>query len=230
MAVMSDSASSQSESGGAGSGIDVTGPSTGRHTGARPPLPNPRRVGTVGMLLFLAALFMLFAATMLFYVVLRLQLLNPERGPSPELGTLRLPALLWLSTFVIVVSSATLHYAGLSVALERQRAFRNGMLATCGLGYLFVLVQIPALVQLVQAQAAGFADENIRLYYLICFMVIVHGLHVIGGIVPLTVITIQAFRGRYDHEHHHPVTHLAMYWHFLDVVWVVMFSVLQLLG
>ena len=195
----------------------------------RPPLPNPRRVGTFGMMLFLASLTMLFAASMIGYVVIRLQLLSPDRGPTPPLHTITLPPFLWLSTFVIVVSSAVLHYAGICVARERQQNFRRAMAVTAVLGFLFLIVQMPSLYELVQSQRAV-AQANFRLYALIVGLVILHGLHVIGGLIPLGVLTANAFRGRYDHEHHHPVALFAMYWHFLDVVWIVMFSVLQFLG
>ena len=192
-------------------------------------LPNPRRIGTFGMMLFLASLTMLFAASMVGYVVIRLQLMNPDAGPNPPLGQIDLPATLWLSTFVILLSSAALHFAGHCIALERQKNFRRAMGVTAALGGLFLIVQAPALFDLVRSQQ-GVAQENIRLYALIVSLVILHGLHVIGGLVPLAVITVKAFKGKYDHEHYHPVVHFAMYWHFLDVVWIVMFSVLQLLG
>jgi cytochrome c oxidase subunit 3 len=197
--------------------------------GSRPPLPNPRRIGTFGMMLFLASLTMLFAASMLGYAAIRLQWLNPDRGPNPPLGSIQLPLILWFSTFVIVLSSAALHYAGHCVALERQRQFRRAMAVTAALAGLFLIVQGPALVELVRSQQ-GIAQDDVRLYALIVCLVILHALHVIGGLIPLGLITVNAFKGKYDHEHHHPVVHFAMYWHFLDVVWIVMFSVLQFLG
>jgi len=198
-------------------------------TGSRPPLPNPRRVGTFGMLLFLASLTMLFLASMVGYAAIRLQWLNPDQGPTPPLGEIQLPVGLWFSTLVILISSATLHYAGHCVALERQRPFRRAMVATAALAVVFLIVQIPALIALVESQR-DVAQADIRLYALIVALVILHALHVIGGVVPLAVITVKAFRGKYDHEHYHPVVHFAMYWHFLDVVWILMFSLFQFLG
>ncbi|MFH0982206.1 MAG: cytochrome c oxidase subunit 3 [Planctomycetota bacterium] len=55
-----------------------------------------------------------------------------------------------------------------------------------------------------------------------------HGAHVIGGLVPLTVVTTKAFRGRYTRDYYPGVKYVAMYWHFLDVVWLVMFVVIFL--
>lgn len=196
---------------------------------SRPPLPSARRIGTFGMMLFLASLTMLFVASILGYIAVRLQWLNADRGPTPPLGEIHLPPVLWLSTLVILLSSVALHYAGHCVALERQTQFRRAMGFTAALGTVFLIVQAPALFALVQSQQ-DVAQVNIRLYALIVSLVILHGLHVIGGLVPLFVITAKAYKGKYDHEHHHPVVHFAMYWHFLDVVWIVMFSVLQFLG
>ena len=89
----------------------------------------------------------------------------------------------------------------------------------------FLLVQTPSLMALL-AQHHALQDEGIYLYGLVFFLILVHGLHVMGGILPLVNITVKAHRGRYDHEHHGPVKYIAMYWHFLDGVWVTMFAVL----
>ena len=197
---------------------------------ARPPLPNPRRTGTFGMMLFLASLTMLFGATILGYVIIRLQQTNPDSPHHLPLGSIEISPLLWLSTFIIILSSLMLHYAGTSVALERQRVFRNAMLATTVGGFVFLLVQVPAMWMLAETQKELAATSDSRLYWLVISLIVVHGLHVVGGLVPLAVITRKAFRGAYDHERYHPVVHMAMYWHFLDAIWIVMFVVLMLMG
>lgn len=194
-----------------------------------PPLPSAKRVGTFGMFLFLVSLTMLFAATMLGYVIIRMQWMNADAGPNPPLGQIKLPSILWLSTFVILVSSAFLHYAGMCISLERQGPFRKAMAVTTVLALGFLIIQVPALYMLLDGQSPV-RQANPFLYNLIVFMVIVHGLHVVGGIIPLVRITRRAFDGAYDHEKYYPVVHMAMYWHFLDAVWVVMFSVMMFIG
>lgn len=201
----------------------------------RPPLPNPKRIGTFGMILILFSLGMLFAASVIGYVVIRLRLADPPIDPATgdpirpplQLGAIDVPLILWLSTALMVISSVTLHWAGISVSLERQRSFRRGMVLTLGLGVLFLAVQIPALVDLIRSQAM---TETVRLYNLALMLIVLHGLHVIGGLIPLGFLTRNAFTGKYDHEHNHPVTLFAMYWHFLLIVWVLMFSAMQYLG
>jgi cytochrome c oxidase subunit 3 len=51
----------------------------------------------------------------------------------------------------------------------------------------------------------------------------VHALHVLGGLIGLGVTTAHAFQGRYDHENYVGVKSAAMYWHFLDGVWIIMY-------
>ncbi|NBC11356.1 MAG: hypothetical protein GVY24_06410 [Planctomycetes bacterium] len=190
----------------------------------RPPLPTARRLGTFGIVLFLISLSMLFLFSLIGYVVYRLHLADAGSVKHLPLGELDLPLYLWLSTLIIVVSSAILHYAGISVAHERQGAFRKAIAATAALAVLFLIVQVPALADLyTSVELAG--GEGSPLPRLVMMLIILHAIHVVGGIVPLGVIAAKARRGAYDHEHHHPITHFALYWHFLGVVWIVMFSV-----
>lgn len=66
-------------------------------------------------------------------------------------------------------------------------------------------------------------QQRLALYGLVFFLVLIHALHVFGGIIALARTWQQARRGVYDHEHYQPVRHVALYWHFLDAVWLAMF-------
>ena len=197
----------------------------------------PPKAGVFGMWLFLAALGMLFAASMLGYVLIRVQqtreLFNPVTKitlpPSaPPLGTLHLPFGLWFSTLVILASSVTMHLALQNVRRERQPKFRNWLVATLVLSGLFLLVQTPSLAALLLEHNR--ADTTHTLLGFVFFLVIIHALHLVGGILPLAVVTRNAHLGHYDHESHGSVKYVTMYWHFLDAVWIVMFAVLLLTG
>ena len=63
------------------------------------------------------------------------------------------------------------------------------------------------------------------LFYLLTGL---HALHVVGGLVPLAVTTARAWQGKYTAVAHAGVEHVALYWHFLDVIWLVLFGVLVL--
>ena len=120
-----------------------------------------------------------------------------------------------------------MHRAVQNVRAERQTRFRTALALTLLLSVAFLLLQAPGMAALLNDH---FANTTTALYGLVFMLVIVHAAHVIGGLIPLGVITAKANQGRYDHEHHAPVKHIAMYWHFLDAVWIVMFFVLMVMG
>ncbi|MFN3165712.1 MAG: heme-copper oxidase subunit III [Phycisphaeraceae bacterium] len=196
----------------------------------------PPGTHALGMWLFLAALAVLFVAGMLAYVIIRITSTfdRPAGGvagevvppTAPPLHSIDMPLILWLSTGAILISSYTIHRALDNVVHERQDRFRQALLATLLLAVPFFLAQGAGLATLLgRASEAGAALQNA-----IVFLIIVHALHVIGGLIPLAVILKRANRGRYDHEYHTPVKQLAMYWHFLDAVWLVMFATFLILG
>jgi len=184
----------------------------------------PRGTGTLGMTLFLISLGILFAASMVGYLIIRL---TSDAGPPR--GTLRLPLGLWISTAIILASSVTIHHALRNVRLDRQRAFRLAMLVTVLLGFAFLFVQGPNLYRLLQVHVSV-RLQNIHLYGLVLLLIALHAAHVIGGLIALTLATGKAFKGRYDAASYEGVKYCVMYWHFLDVVWVVMFAGMSLAG
>lgn len=187
------------------------------------------------MWLFLAALAVLFVAGMLAYVIVRIMgtfervhpITNEVIAPTaPPLHTMNIPTVLWLSTAAILISSYSIHRALENVVHERQDRFRQALITTLLLAVPFFLAQGAGLATMLGQAAEG----GTALQYAVFFLIIVHALHVVGGLVPLIVITRSAHKGRYDHEYHSPVKSLAMYWHFLDVVWLVMFATFLVLG
>jgi cytochrome c oxidase subunit 3 len=184
----------------------------------------PAGARTVGMWLFLAALTMLFAGTLLAYLIVR------TRSPaSPPLHAIRLPRELWLSTFFILLSSVTVQAAVNAVRRERQAELRRHLTVTCIFAALFLVFQTPAMIKML-LEHHRLHPQGVQLFGLIFFMVLIHALHVIGGVVALAITTYKAHRGAYDHEHYGGVRYTAMYWHFLDVVWIVMYGILLVLG
>lgn len=195
----------------------------------------PPGTHALGMCLFLASLIVLFIAGMLAYIIIRItgtfEHTHPLTGDiipatAPPLGTFSMPAVLWLSTGAILISSYTIHRALDNVVHERQMKFRQSLLATLLLSVPFFLAQGAGLAMMLrEAAEIGAALQNA-----VVFLIIIHALHVIGGLLPLILITKRAHAGRYDHEYHQPVRNLALYWHFLDVVWMIMFATFLVLG
>lgn len=201
----------------------------------RQPHVVPPGTHALGMWLFLASLAILFVGGMLAYIIVRVagtfERVNPVTGEvlpatAPPLHTLEVPLVLWLSTAAILISSYTIHRALDNVVHERQSKFRQALIATLLLAVPFFLAQGAGLATMLRQAAEG----GSALQYAVFVLIVIHGLHVVGGLVPLIVITRQAHAGRYDHEYHSPVKGLAMYWHFLDVVWLLMFACFLVLG
>lgn len=205
----------------------------------------PRGTGTLGMWLFLAALGILFAASMIGYLVIRLVTLKPYENPvtgvvvrqaGPALGSIAIPPGLWVSTAVMLASSFTMHLALRAIQQEKQEVFRRCLVATAALAAMFLVIQMPSLWALLnehlayREQLRGDTTLGLLPYGMVFFLIAIHAAHLVGGIIPLSVVTRHAWRRRYDHESHNPVKYLAMYWHFLDVVWVCLFAGFLLIG
>ena len=195
-----------------------------------------------GMWLFLSSLAVFFLGCIFTFLWMLFS------GPyAPGRGSIHAPSALWLSSAILIASSGTIHAALSSVRRERQQRFRTLLLVTLLLGVAFVGVQGPALVSLFRSAAAhelkplapapgaGDASEYRRaassswsragqVYLCMLVLIAAHAAHVLGGLLPLAVVNIRAHQGRYDHEFHGGVEMCAMYWHFLDVVWLVMFA------
>ena len=171
---------------------------------------------TFGLLLFLAALTMFFVAGIVSFVVIRVSGSN-----SPPMGDLKMPIGLWVSTAFLLASGATFHKAVREVRREKQAAFRRYIALTGLLTVVFLIVQAFSLTELLAAHAVN-RVRGFALYSLIMSLVVIHAVHVVGGLVPLGIVTKKAFQGHYDHEAHDGVRHCSMYWHFLEAVWLVM--------
>ncbi len=181
-------------------------------------LPAKPGMGIWAMWIFLAALTMLFAASVVGFLLIRFA--APQWPPPgvPQFSGLGLFA----STLVLLVSSGTMHWALTGVRSGNQSSLRMGLAVTLILGLLFLILQAynwqPVISALYPAREAS--------YKLTWVLAAVHGAHVIGGLLPLAYIWLRARRGLYSSSYHPGVGYIAMYWHFLDAVWLVLFAVL----
>ena len=179
--------------------------------------------GVLGLRLFLLSLGILFAAVLIGYVVLRL-------SPALE-STIEIPPLprgLWLSTLFLLGGSGTIQMALTGVRRERPRWLRTGMVATAILGIAFLATQTVCWIDWAGHLRSSLAETQ-RAFLVTSFYVFtgLHATHVIGGLVPLTVVTRRAFADRYTSADHAGVRYCTMYWHFLDGVWLALFATLM---
>jgi cytochrome c oxidase subunit III len=200
---------------------DGTSDSLEDDDGSGPRQASFSNIQTVGMVLFLAALFMLFVSGLIGYIWIR-------EGEKASSWKIHLPAELWLSTALVIGVSIALRRASAQIRLGKQRSFRNALTASLALAIGFLTVQAPALIQLLNEHQA-MRDSGNHLYGFIFFLVLLHAMHVVGGMVALIFVTTRAHQGGYEGAGPGAIRHVTMYWHFLDAVWIVMFGVLFIL-
>jgi cytochrome c oxidase subunit 3 len=174
------------------------------------------------MAIFILSLSVLFAASMVGYLVVRFR---AEAWPPP--GTPSLPKGLWVSTLILVTSSVTMHSALRAARRDDQRTLRRMMVATTALGAAFVLAQVLNWFSLYGMNLTARSGLYGFTFYVLTSL---HALHVVGGLVALALVTRRAFAGAYGPGAHAGVQYCSMYWHFLDVVWLVMFGLLVVAG
>ena len=175
--------------------------------------------GILGMWIFLAALAVLFAASIAGYLIVRLRATT-----WPPEGMPRLPHGLWVSTLILIGCSLAISGALAAVRIGQTTRATRWLYATFILGVAFLLSQSLSWYGLVMANMTA-TTKNLYAFtfYLLTGL---HAAHVIGGLILLGIVTAKARRGRYGSGYHPGVLYAAMYWHFLDVVWVVLFGVL----
>lgn len=181
-------------------------------------LPAQRKLyqAKLGMYLFLAGLVLIFFTALLGYSVVRRVASVP--GVELSLPTVFLPGLLGL----LAVSGA-LHVSVLAIHREKVKRFAWGLVIAWLGALVFFVSQVLGMETLLKAHFESNSTE-IRVFGFAFFLAALHAAHVIGGFGLLIWITIQSIRRCYDHEHHWPVDICATYWHFLDVIWVVMLA------
>lgn len=128
-------------------------------------------------------------------------------------------------TLFLFSSSYTIHKAEHHLKRGNHKAFRNWWLATIVLGLVFLGGQVNEYTNLI-LEGHGLGSS----YFMAAFFMLTgtHGLHVFGGLCALTVVYIRAVKGQFDAERHAFPQAASMYWHFVDIVWVVVFSVIYL--
>ena len=175
--------------------------------------------GRFGMVLFLVSLAMVFIAAILGYVVIRLE----YEGSWPPIGMPGLSNLLIASTIVIVVSSGTMATASHAARNGNAGALKMWIVPTLLLGVAFLVVQTIAWIEMAKAHL----DISEHLYAWSFYVLTgLHAAHVLGGVIPLAVVTRRSFKGGYTRINHRGVSYVEMYWHFLGVAWLALYATL----
>ncbi|WP_136588776.1 cytochrome c oxidase subunit 3 [Salinigranum halophilum] len=171
-----------------------------------------------GMVLFLISDVATFAAGFVYYAFVRVGPWPPSELP-PLVGSLVL-----VNTLILVVSSATIHRSHGALEAGDRTTFIRWLAVTVGLGVVFVGGQVYEYYEFVTHEAftlsgGVFASAFYGLTGL-------HGLHVSLGVVLLGSVLVRALRGQYTDGRDAGVRTVALYWHFVDVVWLFLVVVL----
>jgi cytochrome c oxidase subunit 3 len=176
----------------------------------------------VGMLLFIASEVMFFGGLFATYFNARASVAPGTWGPPEGAHELDLP-LAAVLTAILVSSSFTMQFGVWAIRRGDIGKLKLWTGITLALGALFLAGQ------LYDYSVLGFGISDgvfgTTFYTLTGF----HGAHVFGGVVGLTIVLARAMRGQFSARNHVAVEAVSMYWHFVDVVWIGVFSTIYLL-
>ena len=176
--------------------------------------PDPTQVG---MVVWLASELMFFSGLFAAWFTLRGEA-DVWPPPGVELETARTAA----ATVVLVASSFTVHLALLAATREHRAAAVRWLFVTVLMGAVFIANQAFEYAE------APFSIDSHAYGSIFYVMTGFHGLHVIGGLVFLSIVA-GVIGGRSRAPAGHVVDMATYYWHFVDVVWVAMFTVVYLI-
>ena len=141
--------------------------------------------------------------------------------------TVTIPKMFWISTAAIIISSITLQMALRSFKHREMNQYRMLMGVTLLLGVAFVILQWLGFQEL-WAQKITFRGAGAGQFLYVIFGL--HAIHVIGGIIALIVMFIRAFIGKTKLYSSVPVEVMAVYWHFVDVLWIYLLLFFIIIG
>jgi cytochrome c oxidase subunit III len=174
---------------------------------------------TLGMLLFIISEVMIFGAFFTAYFFIR----QVTHDPWPAHGTKLPEAVAGINTAILLSSSGTIHWATVSVKNGNRFGLKAGMLSTFLLGLTFLFVQINEYVHL---GFAGHGSAQATIFYSLTGL---HGAHVFIGLCILLMVTIRSFRGHYSPENHQGMEVPGIYWHFVDIMWIIVYMTVYVL-
>jgi cytochrome c oxidase subunit 3 len=175
----------------------------------------PQRTYVTGMTVALGGMLMFFMALVSAYIV--------RKGfPNSDWRSLNVPRILWLNTAILLASSVTLEFSRRRRARGDEEGFRHWWGVTAILGLFFIAGQVIAWRQLAAEGVYLATNPSSSFFYVFTGA---HALHLLGGIGGLTTIMLRDTRRLTRAT---AVEVVAMYWHFMDGLWVFLFLLLLL--
>jgi cytochrome c oxidase subunit 3 len=162
----------------------------------------------------LASIVMMFAGLTSAYIV------RSSQANWLEFG---LPKIFWYSTFVILLSSASVHLALKSFKAREMSRYRILIAITAALGILFVVLQYEGAMQIQEGGVALFGSDSNPSASFLGIIGGLHALHVLGGVIALVAMVLRAYIGTKKVYSSTGIEIVATYWHFVDALWIYLF-------
>jgi cytochrome c oxidase subunit III len=174
----------------------------------------------LGMFLFIASEVMLFGSFFTAYFFVRV--VNEAPAWPPE--GFHLPVFVaGINTAILLTSSFTMHWALQSIKRGSRAGLQAGLVLTLGMGLTFLITQV------MEYSRVGFAPRDGAFGSTFYGLTGLHGAHVFVGLTLLAMATVRAFRGHFTPAHHHGVEIPGIYWHFVDVMWIVVYATVYII-
>jgi cytochrome c oxidase subunit 3/cytochrome o ubiquinol oxidase subunit 3 len=181
-------------------------------------LPYKGRVGMYTLIFAETALFSIFVVAYVYYIG------RSTFGPMPK-QVLELPV---LNTIFLLSSSLTIWLAERALAKQAMKVFSAWWGLTILLGAIFLFGTAREWKKLITVDHLTISTNVFGTTFY--SLVGLHATHVIVGLVMLLVVFVFSVTGHLHHEHEEKVEALSLYWHFVDAVWVVVFTVVYIVG
>ena len=216
--------------GDAGHGVAEHNPVAAFPHDTRGGISNP----ILGMLLFICSEVMFFSGLFAAYFSVRAASIHwpptvAENIPEALAEHFNLHAEPWFAgglTVILILSSVTCQLAVWGIRRDDRTAFIRAMTLTVILGIVFLVMQLIDYSLLGSEGLTLSSGQYGTTYYTLTGF---HGAHVFGGVIMLSVVLYRGMAGQFSGKHYDAVEAASLYWHFVDVVWILLFSLLYLL-
>jgi cytochrome c oxidase subunit 3 len=174
------------------------------------------------MFLFIASEAMLFGSFFTAYFFVRV--VNPGAPETWPPEPFEFPVFVaGMNTAVLVTSSFTMHWALQSIKRGERNGLKAGLVLTIAMGLAFLLTQA------IEYAHIGFNTGDGAFASAFFGLTGLHGAHVFVGLTILTIMAARAFRGHFTPDHHHGVELAGIYWHFVDIMWLIVYATVYLI-
>ncbi len=199
-------------------------------------LGQQHEAASLGMWVFLATEVMFFGGLFAGYAIYR-NLYQPGFAAGSHMLNVTIGA---LNTVVLICSSLTMALAVRAAQMGKRNLLVAFLILTIALGLAFVMIKLTLEWRhdYVEGLAPGLNflynqldAKSVELFFCFYFLMTgVHALHMVVGVGVLSVLLVQAGKGRFGPDRYNAVETAGLYWHFVDIIWIFLFPLLYLIG